>query len=510
MSISFLNAQSHKNCIAHERLHQKMNDDESYKNQREKIEKEVALIIQQKQQIENVIVIPVVIHVIHNGDAEGVQENISEDLILEQLRQLNEDYSRTNSNYDDTPEAFKNVSADTEIQFCLTELDPNGLETEGIQRYHISELPNVSESDCWTPDYIDQNIIMPTIWDRNDFLNIYSVIAIDEMENNSCNFFSHLGYGQFPGGNPDTDAVVAAFYTWGSLDMSNPLVNAFKGRTITHEVGHWLNLFHTWGQNMGGCNDDDGLSDTPDQNEPAIGCPSYPAFDNCTGSGDGIMYNNFMDYSDDACMTMFTEQQADRIRATIDVSRQSLTTAPCSSSAILGLFDINNFTLKQDDLNVDLSWKALSEEQGTYFVEHKTEESDWMKIGEVEQRSLNTEERYAFKHLAPNLGVNYYRIKHYSVDNVINSSDVRLISIDLLYDQLVFPIPATDQLTIVNPFSSEELKIEIRGINGQLISKTIINDRRKTQMDVSNLSNGIYYLTLSSGEKVRYINWIKA
>ncbi len=101
------------------------------------------------------------------------------------------------------------------------------------------------------------------------------------------------------------------------------------GRTVTHEVGHWLNLDHIWGN--GGCASDDQVGDTPSQFMESSGCPTYPSFDACTPGGDGIMFMNYMDYSDDNCMNMFTQGQATRMMAAINASRQGLLNSQCGA-----------------------------------------------------------------------------------------------------------------------------------------------------------------------------------
>jgi len=287
LSIDFNYSVAQKSCVSHSHFESKLNNDEVLKSNYEKIQKDINKYLSEpKRDLDgDIIIIPVVFQIIHNGDALGVQENISEDLILAQLQQINDDFSRMNANASDTPDAFLNIAANTEIQFCLAQIDETGSPTNGIIRTHIDDLPNVDESDCWTPNYIDANIISPLIWDRDNFLNIFSVIGVDELNNGTCNFFSTLGYAQFPGGSANTDATVVSFFTFGSLSMPNPLLPNFLGRTATHEIGHWLNLNHVWGGGNGGCGQDDGISDTPLQFESSAGCPVFPLLDNCTANG---------------------------------------------------------------------------------------------------------------------------------------------------------------------------------------------------------------------------------
>lgn len=500
-----------KKCYSHDRLKTQIESNPKFKLDRERLGKEIAKFISraEKDQLGNTLIIPVVFHIIHNGDNLGVQENLSQALILDQLEQLNQDYSKSNSNFNQTPNAFLDVAADMEIQFCLTELDPNGLITSGINRYHINSLSGVNESDCWTPDYIDNNIIRPTIWNRNAFLNIYSVIAIDEMVNANCNFFSHLGYAQFPGGPADTDAVVAAFYTFGALNAPNPLVPTFMGRTLTHEVGHWLDLFHIWGENAGGCTNDDGVADTPPQFGANQGCPNFPTYDTCTNSGDGIMFTNFMDYADDNCMTMFTEGQRDRVEASVNLSRLSLFTAPCASQAVLSLYNISDFTAKEKDNDAILNWSSISEEDGFYIVEHKNEDDDWHTLATQNQKGLNQNNAYHFTHENPKVGLHYYRIKYKSNSGTIQASEIKSVLIEERDKSLVFPIPSIDQINIINPFECESFRVEFFSISGEKVLDDVFKEK-KIQKSIYHLNNGMYYITLSCGDQLKHVRWIKS
>lgn len=277
--------------------------------------------------------IPIVFHILHDGDMIGQGENISVATILATLEQLNDDYSRMNSDAGNTPGAFAGLAANTTIQFCLAFEDENGNPTSGINRVNINSLSNVSPSDCWDPDYLSNNVVSPLIWDRNNYLNIFTVQRIDYFEDGECLNNSLLGYAQFPGGPANTDAAVHAYYTMGSLSKPNADGGVYGfGRTVTHEVGHWLGLDHPWGPGFEGCNMDDAIADTPNSFEPVYGCPVFPVTDVCTPRGDGIMYMNYMDYVDDECMNMFSQGQSDRMMASINTFRSSLLNGGCNAT----------------------------------------------------------------------------------------------------------------------------------------------------------------------------------
>lgn len=253
------------------------------------------------------VTIPVVFHVVYNT----AQQNISDAQILSQIAVLNQDYAKLNSDTNLIPAVWKSIAANTQIQFCLAQRDPNGNPTTGITRTSTSITAFTGSSD--------QRIFFTAqgghdIWDRDRYLNIYV-----------CNLGGGLlGYAQFPGGNPQTDGTVNLYTAVGTTGVVNPPYD--KGRTVTHEVGHWLNLFHIWGDEPE-CNQDDQVSDTPLQGNSSSGCPTFPTTDACQPNSPGIMFVNYMDYSNDACMYMFTSGQSTRMNAALSGPRASLLTS---------------------------------------------------------------------------------------------------------------------------------------------------------------------------------------
>jgi len=249
-----------------------------------------------------VTTIPVVFHIIHNGEAVGSGRNVSATYINAQLEQLNHDFRRTagTSGFNTNP-----VGADTEIEFCLATLDENGntLSEPGINRVQISGAP-------FSTNFIDSNVKPSTQWNPEQYMNIWS-----------CDISGGtLGYAQFPsqsglgglnnnGGAANTDGVVVRYTSMGSTSVPYPGGAPYnQGRTLTHEVGHWLGLRHIWGD--GGCNVDDFCNDTPTSGGSNFGCPT-----GATSCGSTDMVENYMDYTDDACMNVYTQDQKARIQA---------------------------------------------------------------------------------------------------------------------------------------------------------------------------------------------------
>jgi len=252
-----------------------------------------------------IITVPVVVHVVWNTNAE----NISDAQIFSQMDVLNKDFRRTNIDVINTPSVWQGIAADCEIDFCLATTDPNGAATTGITRTQTSQTSfsiNGSGMKSNSSGGIDP-------WNQDDYLNIWV-----------CDLSGGiLGYATPPSNfnNPE-DGVVIGYKYFGTIGtVQSPY---HKGRTSTHEVGHWLNLDHIWG-NGGNCGNDN-VSDTPTQQEENYSCPSFPHNANScnTTNPDGDMFMNYMDYTNDACMNLFTAGQKTRMIAAINQYRDNL------------------------------------------------------------------------------------------------------------------------------------------------------------------------------------------
>ncbi|WP_053975856.1 M43 family zinc metalloprotease [Mangrovimonas xylaniphaga] len=248
--------------------------------------------------MDDVIVIPVVVHVLHNGEVIGVGPNITEAQVLSQITVLNEDYRRMMG----TPGYNTNEDgADVEVEFVLAQQTPEGCPTNGIDRVNIC-MDGVGYSEM-------QSQKTQTYWDPANYLNMWSAKFIDDLE-------GILGYAQFPGGTASTDGVASNYITFGSSDYDDGTFSLSapydKGRTMTHEVGHFLGLYHTF---QGGCDDEDYCDDTPAVEEANYGCPTSNL-----SCGTYDMVENFMDYTNDECMNVFTNDQKARILAVLSTS----------------------------------------------------------------------------------------------------------------------------------------------------------------------------------------------
>jgi hypothetical protein len=253
------------------------------------------------------LTIPMVIHIIHNGDAIGTNENITTAQALSQVQVLNEDFRRMlgTPGYNTHPDG-----ADIEIEFCMAVVDPNGNPTDGIDRVNegIASFSGLNDVDAIKPN---------SIWDPTQYMNMWTV----NYGNSGL-----LGFAQFPNssglsginannGAANTDGVVADYRSFGSKNIypaGNYSAPYDLGRTMTHEVGHWLGLRHIWGDANCG---NDFCNDTPQTQTSNGGCPTQTT---CDGIQD--MVQNYMDYTNDACMNIFTDDQKTRIRTVMTVS----------------------------------------------------------------------------------------------------------------------------------------------------------------------------------------------
>ena len=250
---------------------------------------------------EKLVTIPVVVHVVQRtGEAE-----VTDAQVKSQIAALNKDYRAKNTDIGKVPKEWKSLAADAKIQFVLASKDPKGKKTSGITRTTTKAAafgPNDTVKAKKTGG------VNP--WPTDRYLNIW-VCALGE---------GLLGYAQFPGGPSKTDGVVILHTAFGTQGTAKAPFN--KGRTATHEVGHYLGLRHIWGD-RNDCSGDDFVADTPRAREANYGKPKYPRV-TCNNGPSGDMFMNYMDYVDDAAMFMFTVGQVARMNATLAGPRKKL------------------------------------------------------------------------------------------------------------------------------------------------------------------------------------------
>ncbi len=294
-----------------------------------RIDKWIADNYNKTKNTKDILIIPVVVHVIWHFGAQ----NVSIERVNEQIERLNFDYRKMNEDIDDLPDEFDPFATDCQIEFAMSRIDPDGQPTEGVTRTYTENTSYVyNAANQWIKHTADGG---HDAWDSDKYLNMW-VCNIDG---------GILGYAQFPW-DPDgaEDGVVITYWAFGNTTGDYDM-----GRTATHEIGHWLSLYHVWGDDGGACTGSDLVDDTPNQADHYFGTPIHPQY-SC-GSND--MFMNYMDYVDDEAMIMFTAGQSTRMWAAIDTYRDELgqdslhvplppLPAPASLESSL---DFNNVTL---------------------------------------------------------------------------------------------------------------------------------------------------------------------
>ncbi len=251
-----------------------------------------------------VIRIPVVVHIVYNTP----EQNIPDEQVYAQIWSLNQDFRRRNGDTINTPQMFKSVAADCGIEFCLAVRTPNDEITNGIIRTFTDKtefgLDNTIKSSLTGGD---------SPWDCRHYLNIW----VCDISGN------YLGYAQYPGGTDSTDGVVVDYQVFGFVNVIHPHYNL--GRTATHEIGHWLDLYHIWGDDFGSCDGSDYVDDTPNAKDANYYCPTHPHTTSCNNTGE--MFMNYMDYVYDGCFNLYTIGQREKMLAAINLYRSDLLTS---------------------------------------------------------------------------------------------------------------------------------------------------------------------------------------
>lgn len=248
------------------------------------------------------VTVPVVVHVVYRKAAD----NVSDAQIASQMDVLNADYSAANTDLPEVPAPWKSLVGNARIRFKLAKVDPGGNQTSGIVRRKTTVSGFGQDDSVKSKSKGGSNA-----WDTKKYLNIWVCELAGGL----------LGYAQFPGGPAATDGVVIRNTAFGTVGIAKAPFN--RGRTATHEVGHYLNLRHIWGDTED-CSGSDLVSDTPRQQLPNYGEPNFPHV-SCNNGPNGDMFVNYMDYVDDKAMFMFSSGQVARMRATLAGPRKGLT-----------------------------------------------------------------------------------------------------------------------------------------------------------------------------------------
>jgi hypothetical protein len=254
-------------------------------------------------ELDQVVTIPVVFHIVLPDP-----NIVSDEQIATQIAVLNADYNKSNEDFATAPAVFSEHAGNANIRFVLASKDPQGNPFSGIERKTTTAQSFSSDDGVKSEATGGANA-----WPADKYLNIW-VCQLGQ---------GLLGYAQFPGGPAETDGVALLHSAVGTTGTARAPFN--KGRSATHEIGHWLNLRHIWGDRTD-CTGDDFVDDTPRQGAPNFGKPKFP-HSSCGNEPDGDMFVDYMDYVDDDAMVMFTKGQVDRMRSALKTMRSSFLSA---------------------------------------------------------------------------------------------------------------------------------------------------------------------------------------
>ncbi len=359
-SLLALNAQTKRICASQDVYLQQIASNPAFAKKQQEIEAFTQRFIQHggsrgseaTQRGTTVYTIPVVVHVVWNTAVQ----NISDAQVQSQIDVLNKDYQLLNADSVKNPAVFKPLEADIKVQFCLAKQDPAGKASTGIVRVQTTKTSfSTNDAVKYTSKGGDD------AWDASKYLNLW-VCKIGR---------DVLGYAQFPGGAPATDGVVILYSSFG-ITSATPYN---LGRTATHEVGHWLNLRHIWGDDGSKCTGSDQVDDTPNQASENYGKPAFPHV-TCSNGPNGDMFMNYMDYVDDDAMHMFTLDQKDRMWAVLQAggARASLTSsqgcsAPGGGTTCTDTYEPNNAknNAKAIAVNTDITAFIASSTDKDFF-----------------------------------------------------------------------------------------------------------------------------------------------
>lgn len=348
----------------------------------------------------SVVTVPVVVHVLY----KNTTQNISDAQIQSQITVLNNDYRKLNADYNTVvPAAFKPFGADLEIAFCMATKTPTGAATTGIVR------KSVASSFSFDNNYYTSSGDLA--WDPTKYLNIW----VGAFTNTG-----YLGWAYLPDAAGQAyDGLAISYKYFGTIGTATAPYN--KGRTATHEIGHYFGLEHPWGSidgdtdTCGSATNDDGVADTPTTSAAYYGCPTFPDFANTcdnTTYPNGAMFMNYMDYVDDACMAMFSAGQKIITSNTLAGPRASLLNsngcATLSTSEVESIERIKLFPNPSSQF-ISISSPLVNVDEIEIF-----DNSGKLVLA---KSKLQTQEKIDIKKLTPGL----YYVRIYNKGNLLKS-----------------------------------------------------------------------------------------
>ncbi len=417
------------------------------------------------------ITIPVIVHIVYRTDAE----NISVAQVQSQIEALNRDFNKQNTDVSKIPSEFSSLAADCQIRFQLASRDPQAKPTKGIVRYATKRSSWGANDDIKRPDKGGF-----ANWDPSKYLNIYV-----------CNIGSSiLGYSSFPSSPEELDGLVIDYRSFGTTGTVLAPFN--RGRTCVHELGHWLNLVHTWGDLDCG---DDYVSDTPQQKGPHSGAVSTPQYSNCTGKQSRDMNMNFMDYVYDDYMYMFTQGQKTRIQAIFTATRASILDSDGCLEAKPVTCNLDKPIIKSiKSTSTNITWNEILGMK-TYTCEYKMDSmSNWI-VSQTSNLSLTINGLIAGKTYT-------CRIKgdcsdsEYSEEVTFKTPTTLQTRVGESKGFAIYPNPVIHDVNIMFDVQDDGLvNVQIFDSNGVLktqIAKNITKTTPAVSFDLTELPSGFY------------------
>jgi Pregnancy-associated plasma protein-A len=475
--------------------------------------------------------IPVVVHIIHNGETVGVGRNISDAQVASQIDVLNKDFNRLNTDAVNTPSEFAAVAGNLNVEFVLAKQDPDHQYTDGIMRVNGNRtqwsLSRETEFKSLHPLPGNADNDYTGAWPSEDYLNIW---VID---------FNLIGYAQFPisstlpgledeNDNSLTDGVIVDYRAFGTTDAGafelDPQYN--KGRSATHEIGHFLGLRHVWGDEDFGqddCEASDYADDTPNQAIETYHTPNHPLADECSLA---IMFQNYMDYTDDIRMNLFTNNQVERMIIVLENSprRKSLLTSHGLEEPVPGDIDVEltditspasvvcdatpeiNFTINNPDgglittLSVKVSVNSLTKD--TTFTNLTVSESAQFSIPFKNLKFPEPDNMLV-------TGENTIRVKAILINGKTDpdySDNEKVLQVSALSDCNVFALYVDENNTPIITFGLAEampVAISLISMMGQEVASAQYVDiiDQTVPVPIPNRMKGVYIVRLQIGTK---------
>jgi hypothetical protein len=345
-----------KKCHSNEIIENLFQQNPQLRMQRQSVEEQINhFTATNNLEVRNDVTIPVVVQIVYRTTSE----NITDAQVRSQIDALNRDFNKENTDATKIPSVFSGVAANCGIHFQLATTDPQGADTYGIIRHYSSNMTWGVSDDIKMPE---KGGFAP--WNPSKYLNIWV-----------CNMGGRsIGFASFPGMPAEYDGIVIDYRAFGTTGTAKAPYS--MGRTCVHEVGHFLGLYHIWGDSNCG---DDHINDTPTQEADHKGTPSFPQHSSCNGTQTADMFMNYMDYVNDDAMFMFTNGQKDKMLATLTVSRSSLMTT--NAANLKNVCAVQEIIVKTvQPTTATLNWDLVSGVK-YYTLEYKKQsENTWSSI----------------------------------------------------------------------------------------------------------------------------------